>query len=152
VRTGRTRDECQKYERTADPVQKVFLSPMIRRPEARWTLRNVRSGCVLADRILPAFDSASRRRGLLGRDHLPVGHAMIIAPSNAIHTFRMRFAIDVAFVDRSGRVLKVRRAVPPWRMAAALRGFAVIELPAGTLERCPTQAGDMVAVIESGAP
>ena len=60
----------------------------------------------------------------------------------------MRFAIDVAFVSKDGRVLKVRRAVPPRRIAVALRAFAVIELPAGALERSDTKPGDKLQLEE----
>ena len=77
---------------------------------------------------------------------MPEGSALIIAPSNAIHTFFMRFPIDVAFVSKSGHVVKVRSAVPPWRMVAALRGYAVIELPAGSLERSDTKVGDVLVI------
>ena len=110
-------------------------------------IRNERNGRVLADRILPALDSKSRRTGLLGRDSLPVGHAMVIAPTNAVHTWFMRFPIDIAFVDRQGRVVKACHSVKPWRLAAAFRGFAVIELAAGSLARCDTVLGDMLAVV-----
>jgi uncharacterized membrane protein (UPF0127 family) len=58
----------------------------------------------------------------------------------------MRFAIDVAFVARVGRVLKVRRAMRPWRMAAAWRAFAVVEMAAGALDRAEDQAGAVVRV------
>jgi len=71
---------------------------------------------------------------------------MIIAPTNAIHTFFMRFQIDVAFVTRDGRVLKIRHALRPWRMAAAWGAFAVIELSAGGLARADTQVGDRLIV------
>jgi uncharacterized membrane protein (UPF0127 family) len=77
---------------------------------------------------------------------MPAGTAMIIAPSNAIHTFFMRFPIDVAFVGRDGRVRKIRSAVPPWRIAAALRAHAVIELPAGALRGTSTVVGDSLLV------
>jgi uncharacterized membrane protein (UPF0127 family) len=58
----------------------------------------------------------------------------------------MRFAIDVAFVAKDGRVLKVCHAMRPWRMAAALRGFAVVELPDGVLARTQTRAGDRLVI------
>lgn len=59
----------------------------------------------------------------------------------------MRFPIDILFVARDGRVLKVRRAVPARRMTGALRAFAVIELAAGRLDACPTSVGDRLAVV-----
>ena len=76
-----------------------------------------------------------RRRGLLGRDSLDPSVAMIIAPCSAIHTFFMRFAVDAVFVDRAGVVLKAVLRLKPWRIAAALRAYAVIELNAGSLAR-----------------
>jgi hypothetical protein len=94
----------------------------------------------------PAFESASRKKGLLGRDGLPAGHALIIAPSNMVHTFFMRFPIDVLVVARDGCVLKARRSVPARRLVGALRGFAVIELAAHELERSETVAGDRLVV------
>lgn len=63
-----------------------------------------------------------------------------------VHTFFMRFPIDVLVVSRGGRVLKARRNVPAWRLVGALRGFAVIELAAHELARSETVAGDQLAV------
>ena len=125
---------------------KSFLDPLRRSGAASLVLTNSRNERIVANRLLRAFDSESRRRGLLKRDFLPEGSALIIAPTNAIHTFFMRFAIDVAFMTRHGRVLKIRRAMPPWRMAAAWRGFAVVELAAGALERADVQPGDLLRV------
>ena len=119
-----------------------FLDPLLRPGATDHVLENLRTGRVIADHLLTAFDSASRRRGLLGRNELTPGIALIIAPSNAVHTFFMRFAIDVAFVARDGRVIKVRSAVPSWRMTGALRAFTVIEFSAGTLARTDTIVGD----------
>jgi uncharacterized membrane protein (UPF0127 family) len=75
---------------------------------------------------------------------------MLIAPTNAVHTFFMRFPIDVAFVTREGRVLKTCEALAPWRIAGAFRAYAVVELPAGTLSRCDTIVGDMLAIVPAG--
>jgi uncharacterized membrane protein (UPF0127 family) len=121
---------------------KSFLSPLLRAGSMSHVLENMRTHAVVADHLLTAFDSAQRRQGLLGRDSLPEGSALIIAPCSAVHTFFMRFAIDIAFVARDGRVIKVRSAVRPWRMALALRAFAVVELPPGALARSHTMSGD----------
>jgi uncharacterized membrane protein (UPF0127 family) len=101
----------------------------------------------MASRVELAVDSQSRRRGLLGRDGLDEGAALIIAPSSAIHTFSMRFAIDVVFVARDGRVLKTYAAVGPRRIAFSLGAFAVIELPAGAISGMPVKAGDIVQLV-----
>ena len=125
---------------------KSFLSPLLRSGGTSLALTNNRHDRIVAGTLLTAFDSKSRRQGLLGRDSLPEGSALIIAPSQAVHTFFMRFAIDVAFVAKDGRVVKVRAAVPPRRIAVSLRAFAVIELPAGALERSDTRPGDRLQI------
>ena len=123
-----------------------FLNPLLRDGSDRYRLVNERTGVLVADRVLTAFDSASRRTGLLHHNALPAGTALIIAPSNAIHTFFMRFAIDVAFVAKDGRIVKIRNAIRPWRMAAAWRAYAAIELPAGTIDS-ETRTGDRLVVL-----
>ena len=128
---------------------KSFLQPLLRRTAGNCTIVNSRTSLILADHLIPAFDSAARRTGLLRHGGLPEGSAMIIAPSNAIHTFFMKFPIDVLFVGRDGRVRKVRAAVRPWRMSAALRAYAVIELPAGALHRTNTVVGDTLVIRSS---
>lgn len=114
-------------------MRKHFLAALLRQPDATWRLAHEPSGAVLASRVRTAFDSASRREGLLKQDAWPPGSALIIAPCQAVHTVGMRFAIDVVFVDRAGSVVKVREQVVPWRIAGALSAFAAIELPAGTV-------------------
>ena len=121
----------------------TFLQPLLSVPAAL-VLANERTGEVVATHVEPAFESAARRRGLLGRDGLEHGHALVIAPCNAVHTWFMRFAIDIAFAARDGRVVKLRRGVRPWRMAFAVRAFATIEFPTGALDR--TRIGDMLVL------
>jgi uncharacterized protein len=125
---------------------KHFLSPLLRQGGSALALTNTRHGRIVAQTLLTAFDSKSRKKGLLGRDSLQEGSALVIAPCQAIHTFSMRFAIDVLFVSKDGRVLKVRQAVPPRRIAVSLRAFAVVELPVGAIERSDTRSGDQLQV------
>jgi uncharacterized protein len=123
-----------------------FLSPLLKNSQLAFKLINRRNGYVLAEQVLTAFDSKSRRRGLLGIDGFHQGSALIIAPTNAIHTWFMRFPIDVAFVARDGRVVKVRHQMRPWRMSGAIRGYAVIEFPAGALAAADTVADDVLSL------
>jgi len=109
---------------------------------------NARTGLDVATALEPAFDSASRKRGLLGRDDLPAGQALVIAPSNMVHTFFMRFSIDILFVSRAGVVVKASERVPARRIVGALRGFAVIEMRAGSLATSGTKAGDQLRLAE----
>ncbi len=122
-----------------------FLSPLARAPHASCALRNTRTGETLAERLEPAFDRETRNRGLLGRDGLDPGSALVLAPCNSVHTWFMRFPIDLLFVTRDGTVKKVRSAVPPWRIALSWGVLAVIELPAGTIGDC--RPGDPLEVI-----
>jgi len=107
-------------------------------------LKNSRSGAVIASSVELAMTSAERRRGLLGRDSMAPDSAIVITRCNAVHTFWMRFAIDVAFVDSSGTVKKVVEGLSPWRIAGTLFASTVIEFPAGTLKNGVLQVGDRV--------
>ena len=124
-----------------------FFRPLLREPQSKQVIRNTRNGRVLADDLIAAFDSRSRNVGLLKHRSFPQGAAMLIAPTNAVHTFFMRFPIDIAFVNREGTVIKVCHSVRPWRIAAALRAYGVIEFPAGTLAAAETAVGDLLAVV-----
>jgi uncharacterized membrane protein (UPF0127 family) len=63
----------------------------------------------------------------------------------------MRFDIDIVFVARNGRVVKVRHAVPRRRMTAALRAFAVIELPSGAAAAADVRADDRLVITRTAA-
>ncbi|MGH9387176.1 MAG: DUF192 domain-containing protein [Vicinamibacterales bacterium] len=100
----------------------------------------------MATQLETAFQSTQRRKGLLGRTGLEAGAALIIAPCNAIHTFFMKFTIDVAFVDRRGTVLGGSRQIRPWRIGLGWGALAAIELPAGTLATTHTRTGDRMVL------
>jgi len=123
-----------------------FLNALVRSGPAGYELSSERTGACVADQLLTAFDSAARNKGLLGRDSLPEAAAMIIAPCSAIHTLFMRFPIDVAFVARDGRVVKVCASVRPWRIAIAFGAFAAIEMPAGACARSNITRGDLLSI------
>ena len=124
----------------------TFLRPLLRDAQSSHVIRNTRNGRLLAHQLITAFDSKSRRVGLLRHESFSEGAAMLIAPSNAVHTFFMRFAIDVAFVTREGLIVKTCAALKPWRLAAAFRAFAVVELPSGTLAQNDTVQGDTLSI------
>jgi uncharacterized protein len=98
-------------------------------------------------KVEPAFDSVARRRGLLGRDGLAEGTGLVIAPCSSIHTFFMRFPIDVLFAGKDGLVLSMRHSLGAWRVALSFRAFAVIELPAGTIARTGVVRGSVLEVV-----
>lgn len=126
-----------------------FLQTYLRRPDEAWGIHNQSNGTWLASSIIPAFDRRSRNRGLLSRSAFPVGVAMVLAPCSAVHTWFMRFPIDVLFVGRAGRVLGVRRAVAPFRLAWRPGAFAAVELAAGCSSE--TNVGDMLLLAPSAS-
>lgn len=105
-------------------------------------LMNERTRQFVASSVEVAGTRNTRRRGLLGRDHLDETSAMLLAPCTGVHTVGMRFAIDVIFVDRQGYAVKVVRDLKPWRIALASRAHAVIEMPAGSLRWGQVLIGD----------
>ena len=108
----------------------------------RLTVSNVTRHAELGDSITIADRGASRRRGLLDHQSLPYGEGLWIIPCEAVHTFGMKFSIDLVYLDRSGRVKKVKNNVPPWRISACLSAHSVIELASGTISRTQTAPGD----------
>lgn len=104
----------------------------------------------LGDSIDVADTPATRSRGLLKHDGLGEGEGLWIVPSEAIHTFFMRFAIDVVFLDRKKRVTKVVPRMKPSRLTASLRAHSVLELPAGAAETAGVEKGDQLEVTPNG--
>src|SRR5262245_13727404 len=87
---------------------------------------------VLADRCDVARSFFARGRGLLGRVGLAAGEGLLIYPEWSVHSFFMRFPIDVLFVSKEDRVMAVCAAMAPNRPFAGSWGARyVIELPAG---------------------
>ncbi len=118
-------------------------------------VRNQTRNAVLGGAVDVADTSASRRTGLLGRDELKAGEGLWIVPCESVHTFFMKFPIDLVYLDRPSRedrshrrVRKVRNAVPPWRLSACLPAHSVLELPAGTVARTGTAPGDELVLEE----
>jgi uncharacterized protein len=107
---------------------------------------NVTRGTVIASRLVLAGTGETRRKGLLGRDGLAPGEGLWIAPCESVHTFFMRFAIDLVYLDRNHRVRKVRRDVGPWRISACFSAHSVLELPVGTIGTSQTECGDTVEI------
>ncbi|MFG2500306.1 DUF192 domain-containing protein [Streptomyces sp. NPDC048441] len=91
-----------------------------------------------------AVTARARRRGLLGRDG--VAGALLLSPANSVHTVRMRFAVDVAHLDRELRVLSVRTMRPGRIGRPRLRARHVLESEAGAMERWGVRRGTRVEV------
>lgn len=109
-------------------------------------------GTVVCDHLEDAGGLAGQSRGLLGRDRLEPGHGMLfdngrLTPFMWMHMFFMKFAIDIVFLGRDGRVLRISRKLRPWRVSAIVFGARrALELEAGAAAASATQIGDIIAI------
>jgi uncharacterized membrane protein (UPF0127 family) len=85
-------------------------------------------------------------RGLLGRRSLDSDEGILLRPAGSVHTFFMRFAIDVLFLDRELVVVGIEPELRPWRTAARRGAKSVVELAAGECARRGVVVGDRLAV------
>jgi uncharacterized membrane protein (UPF0127 family) len=108
-------------------------------------IRNVTRETTLATDVHWARSAGERTRGLLDWLEIVEGQALIISPCNSIHMIGMAFAIDVLFVDKTGRVLRAIEAIRPWRFTRIyFRARHTIELPIGAIARSQTEVGDQL--------
>ena len=108
---------------------------------------NQRNGTELAAEVRLATSLWARFWGLMGRRSLPDGHGLLIRPCSSVHMFFMRFPIDVIFLDRDNRVVKIIPAMRPWRAALGGRGaHSALELNAGAAEAAGLAVGDTVTL------
>jgi uncharacterized membrane protein (UPF0127 family) len=111
---------------------------------------NQTRGTVLCERLEDAGGLGGQSRGLLGRDGLEPGSGMLFengrfTPMMWMHMFFMRFAIDIVFLGRGGKVVKVNRNLKPWRVSSMVFGARLaLELPAGAAEASGTEPGDQI--------
>jgi uncharacterized membrane protein (UPF0127 family) len=108
-------------------------------------------GIAVCDACLVADTVFTRMRGLLGRKTLEPGAGLLLRPAPSVHTLFMRFPIDVVFLDRDGRVLKVVPELRPWRAAGCRGARQVLELAAGEAARRGLATGDRL-VWDAAAP
>ena len=102
----------------------------------------------MAARVEVAGSFLRRGLGLMFRSELPPGHGLAITPCSSIHMFFMRFPLDVAFLDRDGRVLRAYHGIRPWRVSRIVRGArSAVELPAGTLAAAGVERGTVLRLV-----
>jgi|SRR5579859_986887 len=112
---------------------------------------NETRGTVLGERVRVADTGLTRIVGLLGERELPAGDGLLIMPSQGIHTWGMRFPIDVVILDRGWNVLALRRRMRAFRMTRLFwKAAAVLELPPGMLDSTATAVGDTLAFEREG--
>jgi uncharacterized membrane protein (UPF0127 family) len=107
-------------------------------------LVNATKNTVLSDRCRFANSVIKRMIGLLNRKMLATGEGLLIDRCYGIHTFGMRFSLDVLFLDKDLRVMRAVAGLPPLRTCIVRKAVYVLELPVGAIQRSRTEAGDQI--------
>jgi uncharacterized protein len=121
----------------------------VRRP-ANLRALNQTHATVLCENLEEACGMAGKGKGLLGRDALAANTGMLfdagwLEPFMCMHMLFMRFAIDVVFLDRAGKVIRINHNLRPWRISSIVWGaHCALELPAGGALRSHTEVGDQI--------
>ena len=103
------------------------------------------AGRCLVPKVWRAVSAWDKMRGLLGRPPLAEGEGLLIESCAMVHTFGMRYRLDLAFLDPQGRVCKLVAGLPPARCAGSLGAEATLELAPGSLEQLQLKVGDRLA-------
>ena len=112
--------------------------------------KNQTRNTILCEGLENAGGLAGQSKGLLGRDSLEPDSGLLFdngryTPFMWMHMFFMRFAIDIVFLDRNGKVLKINRSLKPWRVSSIVFGARqALELSSGAAARSSTRPGDRI--------
>jgi uncharacterized membrane protein (UPF0127 family) len=95
----------------------------------------IHNNSTISSNILVADNPVTRIIGLMFRKAPPLdSDGLLLEPCNSIHTFFMRYALDIVFLDRKNEVVKILRNLKPWRMTLIyFKARKTLELPAGKL-------------------
>jgi len=108
---------------------------------------NLRTGTTLATNVKVADNIFTRMKGLLGKKELPTGDALWIKPCFSVHTFFMKFPIDVIFLNKTNQVIAAVSNLTPNRITRLYpQSFSVLELPPGTIVASNTEVGDEIKI------
>lgn len=111
----------------------------------RGTVHRTDDGRCIVPEALRTAGMFERMRGLLGRPPLAPGQGLLIEPCAAVHAVGMAYALDLAFLSRSGRIEKLVPQLKPWRMAGCPGARMVLELPAGSIAAAGLELGQTLA-------
>lgn len=113
---------------------------------ATMRIMNRTRGTVLGTDVVLADTWWGRLRGFLARPRPAQGEGILLSPCGAVHTFGMRFDLDVIFLDAAGDILALEENMAPWRTSPRVAGSRyVLEVPAGTVQATGTAVGDTCA-------
>ncbi len=109
-------------------------------------LVNATKKTVVSDRCHFANTVFKRMVGLLNRKAMAQGDGLLLDRCYGVHTFGMRFAIDVLFLDKDLQVIRAVKALVPYRTCIVKRAVYVLELPGGSVDRSRSEPGDQIQI------
>lgn len=98
--------------------------------------------------VFKTSNSFDRMRGLLFRPRLKENQAMLIDRCNSIHTFGMSYNIDVVYLDKLSRIIKIVKDIKPWRMSACWQAKNTLELLAHSSSKLNLKLGQKIEWIK----
>jgi uncharacterized protein len=108
---------------------------------------NKTKGSCVASEVYEARSFLERLKGLLGKSGLKEGEGMLLEPAYQIHTWFMKFAIDVLFLDRDRKIIHLIKDLKPYRVSGLYKSSrSVLELPSGAIEKSKTETGDLIEI------
>ncbi|OGW41064.1 MAG: hypothetical protein A2Y97_13310 [Nitrospirae bacterium RBG_13_39_12] len=109
---------------------------------------NLRNGKELSNNVTVADSLLKRMKGLLGKKEMLNGEALWIKPCISVHTFFMKFPIEVVFLNKRNQVIATIRNLQPNRITGVyFKSTSVLELPTGVLETTDTRVGDEIEIL-----
>jgi len=120
---------------------------MSQTPHQPLIVKNVTRKRILVSRGKVANNVWTRFKGLMGSPPLEKGEALLISPSNSVHTHFMRYPLDILYINSNYQVIAMNEKMKPWRMGKIYRQSRyVLELPAGVIEETQTKIGDQLEI------
>lgn len=112
-------------------------------------IENLTTGRAMATQGQWARTWLTRAKGLLGRDRLGEGEALVIYPCQSVHSFFMRFSIDVLFLNKDLQVIGIKPEMRPFRLSRHMwKARYVVEVLGGAAADTGTKVGDVLAFRE----
>ena len=108
------------------------------------SVRIAHSKCRVLSSVQQTETAWERTKGLLGRRGLEDGEGLLITPCNSIHTFFMTFPLDVVYLDREDKVVKLIEKLRPWRMSCCFRSAKVLEVGSRFIATSGIKVGDQL--------
>jgi uncharacterized protein len=113
-------------------------------------LINKTNNKVISENVMVADSFFKRLRGLMFTKELPEQNALLIKPCNEIHTFNMRYSIDVLYIDANNKILAVNEAMKPGKIGKRVKNaVSVVELPCSKIKNLNVKSGDVVEFISN---